>query len=189
MMKTRRPIWFLMLGVGLIIVTVVALAVLHNLQTANSKQARYQWMAHHQEAEGILPATEHMHIFAIRDKVTASHSISDEDLNWVLDKLKTNSAPGKLQALARADLLEPISGLEGASVPSSQKDRIFKAVVPMLSNDPSFDELDKTRASNVMRSINDKRAIPYLVPLLSNSDEQVREHAQHALAVIGYKSR
>lgn len=189
-MKTRRPIWFLMLGVGLIIVTVVALVVLHNLQTANSKQAFYQGMAHHQEAEGILPATEQMHIFAIRDKVTASHSISDEDLNWVLDKLKANSAPGKLQALARADLLEPISALEGASVPASQKDRIFKAVVPMLSKDPPFDGLlDKTRASNVMRSINDKRAIPYLVPLLSSPDEQVREHAQHALTVIGYKSR
>ncbi len=189
-MKTRRPIWFLMLGVGLIIVTFVTLVVLHNLHTVDSKEARYQAMAHHQEVEGILPATDQMHMFAIRDKVTASHSISDEDLNWVLDKLKTNSAPGKLQALARADLMEPIDALEGGSVPPNQKDKIFKAVVPMLSNAPPFDGLfDKTNASNVMRIINDKRAIPYLVPLLSNPDEQVREHAQHALTVIGYKSR
>ena len=59
----------------------------------------------------------------------------------------------------------------------------------MLGDAPAFaDPLNKSQASNIMFALKDKCAIPYLVPLLTHPNEQVRVHARRALDAVGYKA-
>lgn len=147
---------------------------------------------------GVAQIDERMHIMSVKDelkinaiidKILKSGSISDSDLNLVLDLLKKNNGAGQSQEIARVTILDPLEQLN--IIPSAQEEEIHQAVIPMLGNDPAYnDQLDKIRASAIMRVLKDKPAIPYLLPLLNapdTTDGQLRIHAQAALDAIGYK--
>lgn len=150
-----------------------------------------QYIAHQDERMGIMRVSDKLKIDEIVAEVQKTGSISDGDLNWTLAMLGKNNSSGQPQEIARASILAPLEALK--SIPSSQKDRIYQAAVPMLGNNPAYNnELDKIRASAVMGTLRDKRAIPYLVPLLDakeiDQNGQLNLHAQAALEAIGYKA-
>ncbi len=138
----------------------------------------------------IISVKDDLKIEAIIDETLKSGGMSDSDLNWLLDSLKKNNGAGLSQGLARSTILDPLEQLK--IIPPAQEEKIYQAVIPMLGNDPAYNNVhDKIRASAVMRVLKDNRAIPYLLPLLNapdTTDGQLRVHAQAALDAIGYKS-
>lgn len=178
-------------GLGAVFVSIALFTIVHTMNIHKRQRdtvggypaLSWQQMAESDQAGGVLPTADVIHIFEIQSRVAKSETISDDDLNWLVNKLKANDLSGERKELARVRILEPIKAIKNFT--PTQKNEIYEAVLPMLGNDAAFaDPLDKTQASTIMRLIDDKRAIPYLTPLLTNSDEQVRLHAQHALDVI-----
>ncbi len=147
-------------------------------------------IARNDERMHIIAAKDELKIEGIISKIQKTGGVSDSDLGWLLDSLKKNNGAGQSQEIARVTILNPLEQLK--TIPSLQEEQIYQAVIPMLGSDPAYnDTLDKIRASAVMRVLKDRRAIPYLLPLLNapdTTDGQLRIHAQAALDAIGYKS-
>lgn len=194
-MEKHRLKYLLMIGVGFLVAVSITFIVVRHHNSRNVVQdtvagfpvLSLQERAHRDEVGHILPAADVLHTFDIQDKSFKTHTITDEDLSWLLAGLKANSLPGDRKELARVRLLDPLHPL--INIPPAQREKIFEAVLPMLGADPAFaDPLDKSQASNIMRLLNDKRAVPYLMPLLTYPNEQVREHAQDALDAINKRT-
>lgn len=112
-----------------------------------------------------------------------SHTLSDADVDWLL---QTRHAPHPEKphaaAIARA---RPLEVLLKAGLSPAQKDKVFRAVMPdFRSRDKWGASRDRIGACDAVRTLHDKRGIPYLLPLLHYPDECVRTRAKQALDAL-----
>ena len=107
--------------------------------------------------------------------------ITEEDLDWTLNLLKTptESRNPYAPSIRRSRVIIVLKNVKNFS--PSQKDRVYQAVSPLLA---SSDELDRIGAISVMRNIKDKRAVPALTHLLEDPDPKVRSFAQMTIKKI-----
>ena len=178
-------------SLSLLIIVLLLYPAYHSWTYDQELYANEQRMAQSDEKGGIMLASNDLKIDRIVATVQRTGGIPETDLTWLLDFLNKNNGPGQKQEIARVSILSPLEELK--NIPPSQKERIYQSVIPLLGDDASYnDELDKIRASTVMGVLRDKRAIPYLVPLLSadsaNHSGQLHLHVQRALHAIGYQS-
>ena len=133
------------LGVIFLIVLLFAFLLypsIRSWQNSRELNTNEQKIAQADEKMHIIPAKDDLKIDAIVAKVQKTGSISDFDLNYLIALLKANNGFGDSQEIARVTILAPLEELK--IIPSLQKEKIYEAVIPMLGNDPVFnDELDK----------------------------------------------
>ncbi len=130
-----------------------------------------------------MPAKSYMENMRIEQGIQATGSISDTDLSTMLAMMDTSQSTDP--ALVHSRVLYTLHFLK--TIPAHQSQKIYDATVPLLSGNPKqVATLDKTAAAIMMGTLKDKRAIPYLLPLLGDQDFNVRRDAQNALKAIGY---
>lgn len=107
--------------------------------------------------------------------------ITEEDLDWILNLLRTSTksdnpdAP-ELRRLDVAIILRNVKNLTPA-----QEDRVYHAVSVLLA---SSNKSDKIGAIAVMKNIKDRRALPTLTHLLEDNDPTVQSLARKAIQAI-----
>jgi len=176
----------------LLILTLVLYPLYKSWQYNRDLHAGQRQIAETYAKWDVMQPSSKYKIDEIVAEVQKTGGISDSNLEWTLAFLRKNDGAGLSQHLARSSILSPLEELKRISPP--QKEKIYQAVIPMLGNNPAYDDdLDKIRASAVMRILRDKRATPYLTALLAAPDhtdgEEIHLHAQAALDAIGYKDQ
>lgn len=130
----RNALLFL---VPLILIMLAATGCSH--QTAEQKEA--QSMGAEMQQSGTMSQQDYVKVRGLGHQVTATHAISDADLDWTLAFLKRSG-----NGIARARALTIISEINPAS--DFQKAKISPAVTPYLS---SPDALTRQYAQRVQR--------------------------------------
>lgn len=70
----------------------------------------------------------------------------------------------------------------------AQREWAFHYAVALLeTKDAAPNYLDKVSATALVYVLKEKRAIPYLLPLLQHPDSKIRGRAQGVLASLGYQ--
>jgi hypothetical protein len=136
------------------------------------------------EKENIMSKQEYV---SIQEKIEASiksGTISDTDLDWAIALM--HNRPNRFAHSIVMNLF-----LKLKQIPSTQRDRIYNATIECLNSKDKDDKykLNQLYASNVLKSLKDKRAIPQLLPLLSDPQPKVKLRAQEALLAMGYAEK
>ena len=133
----------------------------------------------------ITPYNDTIKLHQIQDNVYASGVISDADLDFVLNLIK-HPEDTRTAYLGDVSCLVALYSLKNPS--PSQQDRILQTVIPLMTTDMPNDEygLDKAFSAHLVGIIRDKKAIPYLIPLLRDPRSGVQRRAQGALTALGY---
>lgn len=107
--------------------------------------------------------------------------ITEADLNWTLDLLKTpiESSNPNAPALRRSNTLIVFRNVKNLT--PAQKDKVYEAVSGLLT---SSDDLDRIGAIAVVGNIKEKRALPALTRLLEDTDPKVRSFAKYTIKLI-----
>lgn len=114
--------------------------------------------------------------------------ITEEDLDWTLNLLKTplQSSNPYAPALRRSAAMGVLKNVKNFT--PVQEDEVYNAVLPMLASSnnipASSNKLEKIGAIAVMKNIKDKRALPALTHLLEDSDPTVRSFAKRTIREI-----
>lgn len=128
------------------------------------------------EASGVMNAQDFVRWQYITDDVVKTGTISDSDLNWMLRIMRNPQTAMNDPQIVHGDVLGTLTHLR--QIPAAQEEKIYSATLPLLSSDK---KLDKLYAAKMMRKLNDKRAVPYLKPLLNDPDPDVQLLAHRAL--------
>ena len=132
------------------------------------------------EASGIMNAQDFVKWEDITANVVKSGIISNDDLNWMLALMQKPQSPTNDPQLVHGDVLGTLTHLK--QIPEAQKEKIYNAALPLLSSDK---KMDKMYAAKILRKLNDKKAIPYIKPLLSDPDPDVQQQARRVLKDLG----
>ena len=127
----------IILGALSILVILAAVGCSH--QTAEQKEAQSQGAR--MQAGGVMSQQDYVKVREMAHQVSASHTLSDSDLDWDLAFLKRSD-----NGIARARALTVLSEINAPS--DAQKAKISPAVTPYLS---SPDELTRLYAKRVQR--------------------------------------
>lgn len=142
-------------------------------------------------SNGIMSGPEFSKSRALYTQLSQGKSFSDQDINWLIQlvSLPPQHATSSVAVVIRHDtgmeLLE--AGLKTGKTTAEQKDKIFNAAIPLLASKDTTG-LEAISATNVLRTLNDKRAIPLLLPLVNSPNPQVRTTVVNSLKVMGYNS-
>lgn len=142
-----------------------------------------------EEAAGITSKQDYLQRLQIYDTSQKTGNIADNELNWCLGLM--NKGPIKNHKGAKAELnVEIVATLVYVKrFTPSQKEKIYQATLPMFTNtDETGDGLEKIYACRMMKKMKDKRAVPYLLPLLNDPRPDICLMAQRTLTSLGYKA-
>ncbi len=101
------------IGLALLISAMLILAIVlypvgrRWLENRETLQTQYH-VAQIHESMGVMRASDTLRIELIGGKIKKEGSISDSDLEWLLELLGKNAGAGQLQQLARASILYPL---------------------------------------------------------------------------------
>ena len=124
---------------GTLSALIILTAVGCSHQTAEQKEA--QRLGADMQQRGIMSQQDYVKVREMAHQVSASHTLSDSDLDWDLAFLKRSD-----NGIARARALTVISEINAPS--QAQRAKISPVVTPYLS---SPDELTRTYAKRVQR--------------------------------------
>ena len=141
--------------------------------------------------DGIMSSVEVSHFNSLYAQLSQGRDFSDADISWLMT-LTTLPSQSNVNATSQAfrhdcalELFDAY--LKTGHATPAQKNSIFNAASPLLaSKDPIG--LDAVSASHVLRTLNDKRAIPLLVPLVNSPNSHVRASAIKSLKLMGYNT-
>ncbi|BDI30108.1 hypothetical protein CCAX7_21590 [Capsulimonas corticalis] len=139
-------------------------------------------LAKSSQEEGIMTSDDYLKLMDIRDKIDSIGVISNRDLAWAINLMKTPLVDGGQEAaLLHMEVLSRLRRIK--TFAPNQKDKIYNAALQIL---PSrwTSGLDEIEFAKTMKQLGAKRAIPYLIPFLSDSRKLVKENAQKALASL-----
>ena len=132
------------------------------------------------EASGVMNSQDFLKWEDITNNVVKTGIISNDDLNWMLTLMQKPQSPTNDPQLVHGDVLGTLTHLK--QIPEAQKEKIYNAALPLLSSDK---KMDKMYAAKILRKLNDKKAVPYIKPLLSDPDPDVQQQARRVLKDLG----
>ena len=164
-------------------VLVVVTCIRHN--QAHSTHARNlltdKEYAQSQSSMGIMSQSESLRWIQITDSIRLRGSITDPELDWLIQELP-QPAPTPTPMIAATRRLELMLSIKQSKVfTPTQKERIYQATIGYL---PGPERNDKMAALAVMRHLREKRAIPGITLLTDDPDATVRASARKTLKVI-----
>ena len=172
--------------VGLIVYGIASLA--HGINT--SKSGTYNpSTANMFEHNGVMSRSDYAKICSLYTQLSQGKSFSDVDISWLVALTTRPPLSGTLPAAsairhdAGLELLE--ADIKMGRATSAEKDKIFNVAVSLLTSKEETG-IDVMSATNVLRTLNDKRAIPFLVPLLNSPNPNVRDTVGNSLKAMGY---
>lgn len=139
--------------------------------------------------DGIMSSAEAAHFNSLYAQLSQGQDFSDTDIDWLMtliNRLPQPNVTATSEAIRHDCALELFDAyLETGHATPAQKNSIFYAASPLLASEDPVG-LDAVSASHVLRTLNDKRAIPLLVPLINSPNPQVRASAIKSLKFMGY---
>jgi len=165
--------------IAIIGVTTYALRFGHERRDGSQSEVRLK-IGKRFEADGIMSCENYLKLHRIIDGTLKSRSISDTDLDWSIALLSSQT---KYPSIVHAKVLATFSLVK--SWPPSEEQKVFQVTVGILTA-PKASNLDKKYCAMVLGLIDDKRSIPYLVPLSASSCDFVAKQSNEALANYGY---
>ena len=129
-------------------------------------------------------------LFELADEYDKGGSVSDEELQWFIGRLKSDDMPYNKAALRRNyvcnALYKAVPGLSAA-----QKSKLFDAMVAETHLDNPAYEIgsDLSDPAKIMAQIGDPRAVPILHSLLSDSRAAVHFNIERALQKLEGKGQ
>lgn len=146
--------------------------------TLETKAVATKW-----ERMGVMPQSDMIRLRTIRDSVSRSGAISDDDFNYLVQKIQDpcskSTSPGYVHFSAGVPFTCIMKYAPG------QKERIMQACLPLIK---SKNQLDQRIGLDVAAYQRDNRAIPYALPLLQSPYEKVRVTVKKYFTAVGYRS-
>lgn len=136
---------------------------------------------------GTMTKEEATHHIKIQE---STEKLSDSDLDFVLMLLNTPPMENfTRRSIRRTEATSTLIRVtEQKRIDDKQKEKIYEATVRALQEkDDSKDGEVYRYLLREARSLNDKRFIPSVLPLLNHREPKVKESAQKTLAQLGYK--
>ena len=133
----------------------------------------------------VMSQEDFVRTTSLRSTTESTHKISDADLDYLIGLLgQTSEWPG----LRNPQILYAFTDLQ--DIPSTQEEKIYNAVVPLLKAKEYDRDLGNSRntAVIVLQVLNDKRAVPHILPLLQDKYPYVVVSAKKTLAQLKYQS-
>lgn len=161
--------------IALIIAVIVSYFVVKQKRANDLFQERTK-LANKLAESGVINAQDFVKWEFITDGVVKTGAISDNDLDWMLSIMHNPQTATNDPQIVHGDVLGTLMHLK--QMTEEQRNKIYVAALPLLS---SGKKLDKLYAARMMRKLGDKRAIPYLEPLLKDPDPDVQRLAHRAL--------
>lgn len=127
------------------------------------------------EKLGWMTETNYVELRRIED-VSSKNRITNVDIKWMLKNLKKRP-----NEIVSARILGILQGVPNLTI--TQKDEIFVDTIPLLKDNSS---LVRIYAATIQQTVNDHRAVPYLLPLLDDPDRKVKATAKSILKNFGY---
>lgn len=127
-----------------LMLVVLALFTFVRYRAAQARQEEVRKIGADWQQSGLLPENDYVRLHALGHSAVQTHTISDQDLDWSLDKMKHSQSP-----IVHARVMGMLSAL--VNLPSSQKGRINTAITPLLQ---SRSDLDRRYALRVQRLLN-----------------------------------
>lgn len=141
--------------------------------------------------QGVMTSADFTEYNYLYTQLSYGKSFSDTDINWLIALMNRPAAPNlssESRAIRHDCALEIFNAyLKTGHATQSQRNSIFDAASPLLASEDTTG-LDAISASAVLRTLNDKRAIPLLLPLVNSPNPQVRTTAVNSLKFMGYDS-
>ena len=165
---------------SLLVILVVGLLV-HNHQGSTPHMFSEDELATATARNGEMSKQEALNLDRIGLTAEKQRLITDADLDWTLNLLKTpiGGSNPNAPALRRSNVLIVLKNVK--SLTPAQKDKVYVGVSGLLT---SSDQLDRIGAISIMNNIKDKRALPALTHLLEDTDPTVRSFAQMTIKKI-----
>jgi len=166
---------------GALLVVLIAGLLLRNHQSSTPHMFSQDELATASAQNGEMTKQEALKLSRIDFIAEKQGLITEEDLDWTLNLLKTSTGSRNPYApsIRRSRVIIVLRNVKNLS--QSQKDRVYLAVSPLLA---SSDDLDRLGAVSVMRNIKDKRAVPALTHLLEDPNPKVRSFIQDTIKLI-----
>jgi hypothetical protein len=138
---------------------------------------------------GIMSESDYEELHRIGLEAHSPQPFPDSDFNFLM-AVFTQSPPHQHDNYNIADVNVMAILLDKANLTPSQRSRIFDVALPLLSQEdyPGAGNLGNIKgyACHVLGDLRDKRAVPYILPLLKDNRSYVRFNALRALRLMGY---
>lgn len=172
-------------SVSFVVALIAALGVRSYLQH-RAYQDQMRKVAASMQQIGIVSQDEYIRVRTLRSSMLAGQKLSDEDFDWCLVMLNQTKPYSVANALKNAMMIDILLSLpKNNGVTPERKERLYKAVAPLLR---SNQQLDRLSAMNLMRDLKETRAVPDILPLLNDPDPRMRPIARKALDKMGYQA-
>lgn len=173
-MKMRKR-WPVLLMTLIIAIGVTSYFVIKQHQANSLLQHRIQ-LSNKLADSGVMNAQDFVKWEYITDAVVKTGKISESDLDWMLHIMHNPQTATNDPQLVHGNVLGTLTHLR--YIPKSQEEKIYAVAPPLLSSDK---KLDKLYSAKILASLHDKRAIPYLKPLLRDPDPDVQLQTRRVL--------
>lgn len=171
-MRKRWPVLLITL---IIAIGVISYFVVKQKQ-ANSLLQERILLSNKVVDSGVMNAQDFVKWEYITDDVVKTGEISDSNLDWVLHIMHNPQTATNDPQLVHGNVLGTLTHLK--HIPKSQEEKIYTAALPLLSSDK---KLDKLYSAKTLAKLQDKRAIPYLKPLLKDPDSDIQLQTRRVL--------
>ena len=171
-MRKRWPVFLITL---IIAIGVTCYFVMKRDQANDLLQHRIS-LSNKVASSGVMNAQDFVKWEYLTDNVVKTGTISDGDLGWMLQIMRNPQTATNDPQLVHGNVLGTLTHLK--RIPKSQEEKIYTAALPLLS---SAKKLDKLYSEKILAKLQDKRAIPYLKPLLKDPDPDVQLQTRRAL--------
>lgn len=176
----------------LILLNIFAIWYYHGLRRQAEVQKQYaadiNLIASSMEGSHAMTRDEYFHLQEIDRKVRAAGKMDEADLDWCLQLMNTNgAAESPLGTYVRIHVIDVLR--ERITYTQPQKDKLFHQVVEKVYalKGPSAIH-DKIQTAKLLYITQDKRAVPYLLPLLNEKQNPYAvKFAREALNSMGYR--
>ena len=136
---------------------------------------------------GAMNRDEYFHLQEIDQRALSNGRLSDEDVDWCLTLMSLRgNADTALGTYVRGHVEQALR--RQVAYTKSQKDKLFHQVVePAFALRDASAEYDRISVAKLVRVTKDKRAVPYLLPMLNDkSNGAAAKFARETLDSLGY---
>jgi len=122
---------------------------------------------------------------ALLEKATKQKNLTDEEVDWLIDFSRRGTVIANNEFASSRVRVRSLLILRSAELTPAQKEKVYQLCIPILANSVSdFSNADKASAINTLGKINDKRAIPYILPFADDKNKYTRRLANETLSKL-----
>jgi len=146
---------------------------------SDKEMAQINYTANEFQGAGIMSAPDYTRMRLLLNHTELTQSISNDDLSYALRMMSSGSTDPSEARFQSIMVFDNVSKYE-----AGQKERIYKAALPLLHSDQP---LDRKSGLVIIFHQRDNRAIPRILPLVTDPDPLISRDAKKFLAVFGYR--